>query len=456
MSGSDEVGPTSRVADRMMVNSFGNAAPILVAVVTAPLLAHTLGVAARGQVAAATGPFLLASACATLGLPDALTFFLARRVVDLRRSITACMILMFASSLGVGGIIVGLAPTLSNGIPSVTRLIIIGGVAVVPSLSVTALRGAAAGLHEWSSVRRERVIGALARLVGLVGLASVGHLTVLGATIVIAFSPTVGGISYLRLLRKAEYDVPESGNADFRYVREFSLYGVRVWLGAVSGILLARLDQAIMNPLSGSHELGLYSVAVSVGELPLIVSTAMREVMFSEQSKDADTGQLGRAARVSFLLCGAFGIAILASMPAWFTLAFGSDFRPAEVSTVILVVAVVIGTPGSIAGSGLSGRGTPGKRSLGLVIACIVNIALLFLLVPSFGSVGAAWATLGGNVIATGLAVWFMCRAANMRFRDFYRITMNDVVYVVDRLPIGRVGRRRRCRVHQTVQSQRS
>src|SRR5947208_1124963 len=59
----------------------------LVRLVTAPLLARSLGVEVRGAVAAALNPAALIAVTAGLGLPDALTFHLAKRPDASRRAL---------------------------------------------------------------------------------------------------------------------------------------------------------------------------------------------------------------------------------------------------------------------------------------------------------------------------------------------------------------------------------
>jgi O-antigen/teichoic acid export membrane protein len=70
---------------------------------------------------------------------------------------------------------------------------------------------------------------------------------------------------------------------------------------------------------------------------------------------------------------------------------------------MVLLVAVVLGNHGSIAGIGLSARGRPGLRSAAESIALGVNLVLIFALVPAMGAMGAALATV---VAYTAAAVW--------------------------------------------------
>src|SRR4051794_8939989 len=68
-----------RAARQVAVTILGNMAAPLSGILIAPILAHELGAAGRGEVAAATSPVVLASMIATLGIPEATTYFVARR-----------------------------------------------------------------------------------------------------------------------------------------------------------------------------------------------------------------------------------------------------------------------------------------------------------------------------------------------------------------------------------------
>ena len=58
----------------------------------------------------------------------------------------------------------------------------------------------AAGLNAWGAITAERLLVALSRLGGIVGLLLIGHLDVVTATAVIAGSLVLGGLAYLPLL----------------------------------------------------------------------------------------------------------------------------------------------------------------------------------------------------------------------------------------------------------------
>jgi O-antigen/teichoic acid export membrane protein len=262
------------------------------------------------------------------------------------------------------------------------------------------------------------------RLLVLLPFYFTDSLTPLVATIAVAAIPVVGGTVYLRILRKGDTEVPDLVD-EARY-RGILRYGSRVWIGSISGILLSRLDQTLLTPLAGTFELGLYVVAVSISELPLIINSAVRDVTFVTDAAKRDDERLTASARISTLLCLVAGVFIGASMLWWLPLLFGKDFGDSIPVAIILLVAVVFGTPGSIAGSGLSARGFPALRSWSLAIACILNIIGLIVLAPVLGAVGAALATLLGNLVSSNLNLIFMQRKFGLHVWRFYGIRRAD------------------------------
>jgi O-antigen/teichoic acid export membrane protein len=94
---------------------------------------------------------------------------------------------------------------------------------------------------------------------------------------------------------------------------------------------------------------------------------------------------------------------------------------------MLLLTAVAVGIPGSVAGAGLSSRGYPHLRSISLVIACAVNFVLVVVLVPSLGASGAALSTLAGNVVASNFNIWQMRRKFGVPVLSFYLVRAADL-----------------------------
>lgn len=403
-------------------NFLGNAAGPLAGLASAPILAHALGVDGRGAVAGATAPLLLLATVAAIGIPDAVTYFVARHIghrnVVARRAIG----LVLVSGLLATGLAVFVAPILSGGNSELTSLINLASIAILPTILVGVFRAIAAGQGKWALVALERALGPIIRVVAVAGLALLGELDVWSATASIAFAPIFAGLVYLFLRA-----VPASVAMDPPRYSEIFGYSSRAWLGSIAGVILMRIDQVVMVPLSSTHELGLYAVAVTVGELPLVVNTAVREVVFAADARSSDDKALTRAARLSFFVCLVIAVLMGVSCNWWIPVVFGPNFADAVPATLVLLAAVIIGVPGSVAGAALGARGMPQLRSYSLVVACVLNLSLMLILVPDLGAFGAAIATLFGNLVSSNLNILQMKIKCGISIRDFYVVRVDDL-----------------------------
>ncbi|MGD8168344.1 lipopolysaccharide biosynthesis protein [Herbiconiux sp. P16] len=416
----------------------GNAAAPIAAFAAAPILAQSLGVAGRGEVATGTAPLMLAASAATLGLPEAITYFAAKqRLASQRRNMVVASMALSAIGIAVSILFFWIAPALSGGSEHTSALIRLSILMLVPSLLLVLLRGLAAGRNRWGLIAVERTFGSIFRLVAVIALAFTGHLDTVSATVTISASMWVGAAVYIALIARSRDSLIAAEN----HPLELLHYGSRLWLGSLAGILLARLDQLLVTPLSTVSELGLYVTAVSIAELVLVFNNAVRDVYFAEESRSPDTDRLTSAARVSTLATLVAAVSIGIGSYWLLPILFGEDFGAAYVPLLILLFGIVAGNPGSIAGAGLSGRGYPGLRSWSLVIAVVINVAAVVILTPALGAVGAAIATCFGNITACGFNLFWLRRKFDISPSSFIFIRRDDLV-ALRAVIVGILGRR--------------
>lgn len=424
---------------RVGIAMAGNAVSPLASFASAPLLTRVLGVGDRGDVASATSLLFLATAVATFGLPQAVTWYAARDTRAMLPSLRRVLLGLTFIGLGATVFLIVVAPVVATS-AQVVHGMQFAALAVIPTLVVAALQAAAAGLHAWHLVTAERAITATVRLIALIGAASIGHLDVISATIILAASPLAGAIAYCRLARTADTVRAVTNSPQLPVPTQFLVpvavrsrqlvrYGLAAWVGSLSGVLLARLDQAVIAPLAGAEALGLYVVAVSVSELPLIFTNAIRDVSFTSSSQNGDFQKLATTARATNVVSLAIGTTVAGSALWWLPALFGESFAPALPATIVLVGAVVVGNPGSLAGVGLAASGRPGLRSVSLAIAAAVNLACLILLAPALGALGAALATLAGNLVASNINIVLLARISGIRGTSFYGFGGREVFH---------------------------
>lgn len=386
---------TSSTRRNVVVTSFGNLLSPLSMVLVAPILASGLGVEGRGALAAATAPLVLAIAVAPLGLPESVTLQLSRHARLARRSTVAVASVAVASSALAAGMIWLLAPQLSGGNGDLSVLIRIAAIALAPAVAMAFLRAVAIAHGAWNRVAAEKAVGGATRLIGIGALSLAGSLTPTTATVVMSGSYFAGFLAYLGRARHQHADVGVPGTP-----RQVIGFGVLLWTGSLAGVVLGRVDQVLIVPLAGVAVLGIYVVAVNLSEVILIFNAAIRDVVFPLEARSTNAERLARASRVSTLATIAVSVP-LALMSPWVVPAlFGADFAQSVVPLLVLLIGLVVGNPGSVAGTGLTARSRPGVRSSLLLIAGAINVVLLYLLVPAYGALGAAIAAAVSNAFA--------------------------------------------------------
>ncbi|SDX02116.1 Membrane protein involved in the export of O-antigen and teichoic acid [Arthrobacter sp. cf158] len=408
----------------------GSAMTPLMSLATAPILAQSLGVVGRGELAAGMAPMLFAVAVGALGIPEALTYFIARQARGARRAVRRAFWILTLLGIAAAALVTLSASLLADGNAEIRQLILVTAALTVPTFWASVPNSVLAGNHAWKqSALIDFGLSAL-RLLVLAVMAAANTLTPLAATIAMLGFPLLKGLVTLPYLIRYRRG---SRNATAARVRLFN-YGSRLWVGSLAGVVLLRLDQLLMVPFANAAQLGLYSVAVSLGEIPALLSSAVRNVVFSSDAESSHQHEhqqrLQQTARLTSAASALASLGIGVSLPWAIPLFFGETFGAAVAVCWVILAGVALGSAGSVAGAGLSARGRPGLRSCGMVIGALLNTAILMVTVPTMGAMGAALATLVGSAVAGTMNIVWLRTHFGMTMRGFYGLRRHDLQLV--------------------------
>lgn len=174
------------------------------------------------------------------------------------------------------------------------------------------------------------------------------------------------------------------------------------WPGNLSSLLLLRLDQILGLYLVGPAQLGLYAVAVSVAEIPLVVARAFRNLVYVA-SAELIPGLL-RTAFAAVLLTSTF-LALIVGVGIEF--AFGNAFAGAVPATWILIVGTIARASSELLGT-LFVRGGQLRVNTLSNIGGLVSAIPLMILLRDLGAAGLAFGSACGY--ATTVLVMLMRR----------------------------------------------
>lgn len=172
-------------------------------------------------------------------------------------------------------------------------------------------------------------------------------------------------------------------------------------------MVLMRLDFLMLSWIKGSHEAGLYAAATRISEVanlaPVIIIRAAAPLIFKNTNANAKAfnrrfSQFLSAFGILFLL-GAAATAAMA--PFLMRTLFGSKFDDAALLLSIHIFGLVFIWQGVATQMWWVKRRRPRIIMTGALAAAAVNTALNAILIPVYGAVGAAIASVIAQAVAT-------------------------------------------------------
>lgn len=225
--------------------------------------------------------------------------------------------------------------------------------------------------------------------------------TVLAASIVGSVATFIAGLNLVK--------VPIRGTRS--RLGDLVRKGLHFSGSAVAETASIRADQIFALPLLGAYQAGIYSVAATIGAMPLAVAHALGASYFAPI---AQAGGDRRKNLQSEAVRGAVAAAAMVIPPVaaatWvlIPIVFGDEFRPSvPVSMVSLVgsagllVAYVVSMALAADGRGL-------QMTIAQVASLLFGIGALLLLGPVLGAIGAAVASTLGYFLLLALLLVFL------------------------------------------------
>jgi O-antigen/teichoic acid export membrane protein len=212
--------------------------------------------------------------------------------------------------------------------------------------------------------------------------------------------------------------------------------GVRSWVNDLFQIVNLRPDLFILNAYSTTAATGIYSVSVSITSAGFILSQSLATVVLPRSAalRGLDTAESPviseRAAAAAVrhaVLVSLAAVAALAVILLFVPLVWGGDFRRAIHYGLILLPGVALLGVGRVMVASFTGRGHPHYAlAVGLLSFPATMVAYL-LVIPDYGTTGAAVVTSLSYAAAALLAAVLFFRTIHTSRREALMPTRADV-----------------------------
>jgi O-antigen/teichoic acid export membrane protein len=370
--------------------------------VAALLLARGLGPAGRGSFAFVTVTALLLGRIAKVGVGEATSVFAAQRPARRGTLLANLIVFSLLTSLVLGGVVVGALYLLGIEPAGNTRTqlaILLAGTLAAALVDDSFMVGC-------GRLREAAAISAGGGWIYVVSLVT-ASLTV-GLDVDSALLAWVAAhCIWSAMLSGVGARIAGLRAPDLRLLADEIRFGVRAWVGSVSMLLNARLDQILVGIIASEVTLGLYAVAVNMGEVLLFLPTAIATSMLPAVARDREESGVDRTLRTFrsatiLSLASALVAAVIGkiAIPAM----FGSEYDGSVAPFLWLLPGALGYTALSIFSNSLLASRAPGWSSFGSVVSLTVGFVLDLALIPAFGASGAA-AAASAAFLAGGLTV---------------------------------------------------
>ena len=193
--------------------------------------------------------------------------------------------------------------------------------------------------------------------------------------------------------------------------------GMRFHPGSASLYLTYRLDVLILGALASPAAVGLYTLAVTLGELTRIPTEAVRGVFLPRQAEGdrPDAAEVtARATRISALLAAVSVGGLCLTAPVLVPIAYGTAFADSVHALYALGPGLFALQAGRQIGAFLIRHDRPLIFSALPMAALAVSIAANLALIPRWGIVGCALAASVSYTLLTTAQVARFCRATGI------------------------------------------
>ena len=392
-----------------------------VGALTTIVIARTLGPSGSGAYFVAQSLLVLLTAATTLGIAHGILYYVSSGKWDARSAYRTA--LKMAVLLGLAGAVVGLALRLA--VPSAFAglsvwLVAVAVVGLPFALAWMYTRAVALATDRYEAYVLPPVVQATgALLLAIPGALLYGlNGAVVGltaATVLVAVGTVVWAE---RALERSPVEQP-------RYLRRAISFGLKTYAANGLQLLNYRVDVFILAAVASAVSVGQYSVAFTMTSVLWLLPSALAGVLFPRVAQlDAQEGQTAaeqlemvETKSVRHATIVSLGSAAFVALALLFLIVpiFGSEFRPAtELGLILLPGATAIGIA-VVLSSTIAGRGKPVYSLYSALVVTPVTILLYIWLIPWLDATGAALASTLSYSLSFLLAAAFYHRTTGRR-----------------------------------------
>lgn len=224
------------------------------------------------------------------------------------------------------------------------------------------------------------------------------------------------------------------GPIPLEVIRSLVAYGMLYALAFLVTRLNHKIDILILKRMSDISEVGFYSLAASVAETIWQVPIAVGVVLMSRSANQKDervaTSEVCSSLRISLLLVLLAAATLYLVAPLLVTLLFGERYAESIPIIRTILPGILFFVILKIINSQFVGTGKPQLTLIALLPSLLINVVLNIVFIPSYGGIGAAWATNISYFSASLMLLLVYSRTFNAGLAEIFRYRRSDFAFL--------------------------
>lgn len=235
--------------------------------------------------------------------------------------------------------------------------------------------------------------------------------TVMGANLI---ATILGFMMSYKLLRK---HFNGSFKLNLTYLKGMWKYSASAYISVLLFFIMYKIDIIMIGDMLGAEVAGHYGIATAMTDVMIAPAAALGMILMvklaGEEDKTYSHKKLHKKAQlITAMLVGAGCTFTAIISPYIIPLMFGAEFTDSVPILQILCIAVFFMSLYLIEQNRITAQGRARQMLSAPLAGSITNIALNFYLIPIYGGIGSAWASVAAYALAWGCAKFFTKKRA--------------------------------------------
>ncbi|MGG3467859.1 flippase [Neobacillus pocheonensis] len=224
-------------------------------------------------------------------------------------------------------------------------------------------------------------------------------------------------------------------NFSSEHMKEMLIYGIKAHVSNIMTFLNYRLDVLLLGYFLTNSAVGVYTVAVNLGERLSIFSQSFSQVLLPriassdiEEDRNKITSMLSR-----FILVLVIAVSILIILFSDFVihLFLDQEYMKSSLLLKLLLPGLTVLTVEKILSNDLAGRGMPELNMYVSFVNVVLNVVLNLIFIPAIGVTGAAISSSITYFVSFIIKSFIYKSVTKQKFSDFLLIKKEDIALLL-------------------------